>query len=74
MSLAYVPLKTVFVEDPLVNLEKKSKFCVYKGGSRASYQPIISTSYSNYNATFSAPPPSPMTVVDRRVKIKRKCY
>jgi hypothetical protein len=72
MSQNIVPLKTVKELSPRVNIDNERLWGVYEGGSRVSYKNIISTSVSNNSIQFSAPPPSPGTIVDRRVYIKSR--
>lgn len=69
MSLSINPIQPVKVIDPVLDFEEKQYYAVLKGGERTSWKPIISTSFSNSSATFSAPPPSPMVAVSRNVKL-----
>jgi hypothetical protein len=64
--------KQKFIEiiEPLTNINSEKLFPVYSGGRRITYKPILSTSFSNTSATFSAPPPSPDIIVDRNVKLR----
>lgn len=67
MSYTINPLDVVNVLDPLVDINAKKEYTVLKGGQEVSYKPVLSTSYSNSAAQFSAPPPSPGIIVDRKV-------
>ena len=70
MSLAINPLRPVKIMDPLVDVKESRMYGVLQGGQRVSYRNFISTSFSNNNAVFSCPPPSPNIFVDRKVEIK----
>ena len=70
MSLALNPIKPVRILDPLLDINSSREYGVLVGPQRTSWKPIVSTTYSNNNAVFSAPPPSPFIGVDRHVKIK----
>ncbi len=69
MSLSLNPVKPVKVIDPILDFDASQYYAVVDGGQRVSWKPVISTSYSNSSATFSAPPPSPAIAVDRKVKL-----
>ena len=69
MSNALNPMLPVKIVDPVLDFSETKVFPVIQGGERTSYKPIISTSYSNSSATFSAPPPSPNVAVSRHVKL-----
>lgn len=69
MSYSLNPIKPVKVIDPELDFNKENVYVVLKGSQRTSWKPIISTSYSNSSATFSAPPPSPDICVSRNVKL-----
>lgn len=67
MSLAITPLNTFRVKEPRVKINEERDYAILSGGSQVSYKPVVSTSYSSASQQFSAPPPSPMTIVDRKV-------
>lgn len=69
MSLSLNPIKPVKVIDPELDFNNENFYSVLKGSVRTSWKPIISTSYSNSSATFSAPPPSPDVCVSRKVRL-----
>lgn len=71
MSYTLNPLKTVKVLDPLVNINEEREYAILEGGKEYTWKPVISTSYSNSNAVFSAPPPNPGIIVDRKVIYKQ---
>lgn len=68
MSLSINPIQTVKVVDPVLDFSEKQFYAVLVGGKRTTWKPIISTSYSNGSAIFSAPPPSPSIAVSRNIK------
>jgi hypothetical protein len=70
MSLAIKPLQTVVANDPRIDINEKREFVILQGGQRVTYKPVISTSFSNSSAQFSAPPPSPGIIVDRKIEIR----
>ena len=70
MSLAVKPLKTVQVLDPLIDLNEEKVYAILRGGSEVSYRTVTSTSYSNSAAQFTAPPPSPGVIVDRKIYMR----
>jgi len=69
MSLALRPIEPVKIMDPILDFDQSQFYGVVSGGQQVSWKPITSTSYSNVNATFSAPPPSPAIAVGRHVKL-----
>lgn len=69
MSLALNKIKTVKVIDPELDFDNENYYAVLKGSKWTSWKPIVSTSYSNSSATFSAPPPDPNTCVSRKVRL-----
>ena len=70
MSNSVVPLKIVQTLDPVTRINSERAFAVLKGGDRVTYKPVCSTSYNNSTFQFSAPPPSPGTIVDRKILLK----
>ena len=69
MSLSLNPIQPVKVLDPELDFDNENYYAVLKGSKWTSWKPIVSTSYSNTSATFSAPPPDPNTCVSRKVKL-----
>lgn len=67
MSKAVIPLNVVAIEDPTTRLGRPTAIGVAQGGVVYSYQPINASSAGPTNITFTAPPPSPDIIVDRRV-------
>lgn len=67
MSEAIVPLRTTRLLDPRLRINESREFGVLSGGSQVSWKPISTTSYSTTAAQFTAPPPSPGIVIDRKV-------
>lgn len=70
MSLAITPLKTVVVKEPTIKINEERKFPILKAGQRTTWKPVVSTSFSNTSAQFTAPPPSPGIFIDRRIHLK----
>ena len=56
--LAYQKLNTVEVKDPRICVNHEREFAILKGGSQLLYKQYTSTSVSNSNISWSAPPPS----------------
>ena len=52
--------------------EMDQKYLIQKPGEDVTYRNVTSTSYSNNSINFSAPPPSPATIVDRRIEMRVK--
>ncbi len=69
MSLSINKLRPVKVIEPILNFEQEYYYAVLKGAERTTWKPIVSTSYSQSSATFSAPPPNPNIAVNRRIKL-----
>lgn len=67
MSKAVIPMPVMAIEDPVTRLGRPTAFGITQGGIVYTYQPIVATSISSTNITFTAPPPSPDIIVDRRV-------
>ncbi len=70
MSYAINKLPTRTLVDPVVKINERREYGVLKGGSEVSWKPILSTSYSASSFQFSAPPPSPGIIVDRKVYLQ----
>lgn len=69
MSLALNPIQPVRIIDPVLDFKPDNVYGVLTGGKRTSFKPILSTSYNNTTATFSAPPPNPRIAVSRKIKL-----
>lgn len=70
MSLAYEELDVIPVKNAALHVDEPVHYAAYLGGSTITYKEVISTSYSNAQASFSANPPSPNVIVDRNVLLK----
>jgi len=70
MSLAIKPVRTVRVLDPITDINQRTMYTILQGGNEVSYKTVTSTSYSNSSAQFTAPPPSPGVIVDRKIWLK----
>ena len=69
MSLSYVPLEPIRVQDPIQNVNSVHKYAVMEGGSQISYKPYTSTSVNSSSMQFSCPTPSGNVIIDRDVSI-----
>src|SRR5579863_5642847 len=67
MSLALFPVDVTKVLIPRAKLNEKKEWAVLKGSAETTWRPVQTTSYSNSSIQFSAPPPSPYIIVDRKV-------
>jgi hypothetical protein len=67
MSLSYQKLDAVCVKDPRTIINNKRDYAVLEGGSQFTFKQWTSTSIANSGIQFSAPPPSPDIIVDRRI-------
>lgn len=67
MSLLLNPAPTQVVYVPEVDFTDGKIYTILKGGEQVTWKHILSTSYSNSSYTVSAPPPSPATVISRKV-------
>lgn len=72
MSLAVVPVQTFQALDPLTRVSSSRDYAIVKGGDRVTYKPINSTSWSNATFSFTAPPPSPGIIVDRKIALRAR--
>jgi len=70
MSLAIKPVRTGKVLDPLTRINSDREYAITSGGSQVTYQNITSTSYNDSSFQFTANPPSPGIIVDRKVALK----
>jgi major capsid protein len=67
MSLSYHPLNLVQTLEPRTKIYNERDYCILRGGERSSWKPNVSTSYSDTSIQFTAPPPNPKILVDRKV-------
>ncbi len=67
MSLAEPTLRAVRVLDPVTDINQNRVYCLLSGGSEVTWKPNVSTSFSQSSAQWSAPPPSPAIIIDRKV-------
>jgi len=67
MSLAEPRLRAVRVLDPVVDINENRVYCLLQGGAEVTWKPNVSTSFSQSSAQWSAPPPSPAIIIDRKV-------
>lgn len=70
MSYNLHPLKCVIARDPIMELDNERYYAILKGGAQISWRPITTTSISSSSIQFTAPPPSPKVVVDRKQLIE----
>ena len=69
-SLTASKIEVEPVRTEVTNVDAKPVYEAKLGGVTNTYREVISTSYSNSQATFQANPPSPNTLVDRHVYLK----
>jgi hypothetical protein len=69
MSLNLNPLKVVQVIDPVTKLNSSRSYAILKGGEYVAYQSVSSNAPSPASVVWSANPPSPQIIVDRRLYI-----
>lgn len=69
MSLALHPQPIVQMMEPRTKIYNQRQYAVLRGGSESTWKPVISTSYSDSSIQFTAPPPSPGIMIDRKVLI-----
>lgn len=69
MSLSYVPLKPVLVEDPItqVGAGETSSYAILQGGDKISFKSYTSTSIAASSIQWSCPPPAGAIITDRNV-------
>lgn len=67
--LAYQKLNTVEVKDPRICVNHDKEFAILKGGSQLLYKQYTSTSVSNSNISWSAPPPSGNVFFSSKVEV-----
>lgn len=70
MSFNLHPLKCILARDPIMELDHERYYAILKGGAQVSWRPITTTSISTSSIQFTAPPPSPKVVVDRKQLIE----
>jgi len=70
MSLSYKPLNVYKVIDPIIHIDSSRSYNVLSGPRELQWKPNISTNYASSQVSFSVPPPSEQTVVDRSIKQK----
>ena len=71
MSLAASHLEVVPAKEASLAIDKETKYAAMMSGSQISYREVVSTSYSNTQASFNCNPPSPSICVDRNVLYKQ---
>lgn len=69
MSLDITPLRILKTQPPNTRIGSDRAFAIVNGPMQNSFKPITSTSVSNSSIAFTAPPPSVLTMVDRRILI-----
>lgn len=67
MSLAVDPVQIVQCMEPRTKINNKRSYAVLKGAQQVSWKPNISTSFSDTSIQWSAPPPNPGIIIDRKV-------
>lgn len=72
MSLAVNPMPIVQMLEPRTKVYNQRSYAILRGGSQSTWKPNISTSYSNSSIQFTAPPPNPKILVDRKVLLNLK--
>lgn len=70
MSFNLHPLRCVLARDPIMELDNERLYAILKGGAQVSWRPITTTSISQSSIQFTAPPPSPKVVIDRKQLIE----
>lgn len=70
MSYSVNKLDACRVIDPLVDINETKVYAFVQGGEQVSYKSVVSTSFSNNSAQFSAPPPNPGIIIDRLVWLR----
>jgi hypothetical protein len=65
--LALNPLRTIKVLDPRVMISNERTYAILEGGQQVSYKAYTTTSVSSDSIQFSAAPPSPQIIVDRKI-------
>ena len=70
MSASIIPLTPLLVLDPRINVTEGRSYCVLKGPQEIVLNPQTASNYSNTSVSWSIPPPSPDTIVDRRIMMR----
>lgn len=70
MSLSVVPIETVAVNVPVLDINEPREYVIMKGGNYVQYKQYTSTSYSTNSFQFSCPPPSEKILVNRKVYLQ----
>jgi len=70
MSLSVVPIETVAVNVPVLDINEPREYVVMKGGNYVQYKQYTSTSFSSNSFQFSCPPPSEKILVNRKVYLQ----
>lgn len=70
MSLTIEPLQSVNVVEDRCKFNEKRRYAIVKGGMINSFKPVNSTSFSTSSIQFTAPPPNPAILVDRKVMLR----
>jgi hypothetical protein len=70
MSLSVVPIETVAVNVPVLDINEPREYVIMKGGNYVQYKQYTSTSYSANSFQFSCPPPSEKILVNRKVYLQ----
>ncbi len=74
MSLALHPMNVVQMLEPRTKIYNQRTYAILRGGSESTWKPTISTSFSNSSIQFTAPPPNPKIMVDRKVLLHLQFY
>src|SRR6266436_4091577 len=69
MSLAVDPVQIVQCMEPRTKVLNKRQYAVLKGAQTVSWKPNISSSFSSTSIQFTAPPPNPGILIDRKVML-----
>lgn len=69
MSLNINPLSVVQTLEPRTRVYNERQYAIFRGGKQSSWKPVVSTSFSDTSIQFTAPPPNPQIIVDRKVKL-----
>jgi hypothetical protein len=69
MSLAYKPLIPVLVYDPVTDVKSNRYYAVLQSGKNVTYKYFTTTTLSPASFQFTTTPPSPNTIISRKVMI-----
>lgn len=67
MSDAILPLKVVQAIEPRVRIGSERYYAIVKGPQEVSWRPTTASSFNDSAIQFAANPPSPTTIIDRKV-------